>query len=290
MTILNSKRVKIFLAWLIALTVLLPSIVMGADINLPQGINAIAYVIKSERDGFWEKSLIVKFPERRRVLSTNDGFVDAMSVVNHSAHPELWKKVCHDMKTKEEVGGKVYSRIIKKRIAGEFGIRSEDIAKMATAVDMDNIAIKTKIHEPFTITALVTAGARTNALRTGLDEGRYIEGEESKGTVNILILTNTRLTDGAMARAIVTATEAKTAAFEDLKVPSSYTKNAQATGTGTDTVTVVSGTGGPKVTYTGGHSKIGELIGKAVYEATMKALEKQNGFEKPDIDVVSGAE
>ena len=84
-----------------------------------------------------------------------------------------------------------------------------------------------------------------------------------------------------MARAIITATEAKTAAFEDLKVPSTYTKDAQATGTGTDSVIVVSGTSGPLVTYSGGHSRIGDLMGKAVHKAVMEALEKQNGFKRP---------
>lgn len=259
---------------------LIPSFVMAGDIPLPQDLNAKASVIRSERDGLWEKSLIVKFPERRRVLSTNDGFVDGMAVVNHSAHPELWRKVCQEMRTKEEVGGKVYSRKIKEKVTERLGIRSEDIAQMATAADMDNLAVVTKTYKPFTVTALVTAGAKTNALRTGLDEGTHVEGEEPKGTVNILVLTNARLTDGAMARAIVTATEAKTAAFEDLNIPSSYTKNVQATGTGTDSVIVVSGTTGPRVTYTGGHSRIGELIGKAVYEAVVEALGKQNGFKK----------
>ncbi|MCL4536191.1 MAG: adenosylcobinamide amidohydrolase [Nitrospirae bacterium] len=274
---------------------LIPSVVMAGEIPLPQDLNAKASVIKSEKDGLWQKSLVVQFYEkggfhkgdnvpfvsqRRRVLSTNDGFVDAMAVVNHSAHPELWKNVCQEMKTKHEVGGKVYSRKIKERIAERLGVRNEDIAQMSTAADMDNLAVVTKTFKPFVVTVLVTAGAKTNALRTGLDEGTHIEGEEPKGTVNILILTNARLTDGATARAIVTATEAKTAAFEDLKVPSSYTKNVQATGTGTDSIIVVSGTTGPRVTYTGGHSRIGELIGKAVYEAVVEALGKQNGFKK----------
>lgn len=267
-----------FIAILIFL--LIPSFVQADEISLHDDLRAEASVVKSEKYGLWEKSLIVKFPERRRVLSTNDGFVDAMAVVNHSAHPELWKRVCKDMKTKEEVGGKVYSRKTKEKIAERLGIRSEDIALMATAADMDNLAVVTKEFKPFIVTALVTAGAKTNAIRTGVDEGTHIEGEEPKGTVNILILTNARLTDGAMARAFVTVTEAKTAAFEDLKVPSSYTKNVQATGTGTDSVIVVSGTTGPRVAYTGGHSRIGELIGKAVYEAVVEALGKQNGFKK----------
>jgi len=43
---------------------------------------------------------------------------------------------------------------------------------------------------------------------------------------------------------------------------------------------VVSGTSGPRVTYPGGHSRIGELMGKAVYEAVVEALGRQNGFKK----------
>jgi len=282
MAVLRKRKSLAFKSlFVVCLIFFMPILLQAGDgIPLPQDLSAKAFVIKAERDGLWEKSLIVQFPERRRVLSTNDGFMDAMAVVNHSAHPELWKRVCQEMKTKDEVGGKVYSRKIKEGIAERLGIRSEDIAQMATAADMDNLAVVTKTFKPFIVTALVTAGAKTNALRTGVDEGTHVEGEAPKGTVNILIITNARLTDGAMARAIVTATEAKTAAFEDLKVMSSYTKNVQATGTGTDSVIVVSGTTGPRVTYTGGHSRIGEVIGKAVYEAVIEALWKQNGFKK----------
>ena len=282
MVILRKRKSLAFKSLLVVCLIFFMPILLqaGESIPLPQDLSAKASVIKSERDGLWEKSLIVQFPERRRVISTNDGFIDAMAVVNHSAHPELWKRVCQEMKTGHEVGGKVYSRKIKESIAQNLGIRSEDVAQMATAADMDNLAVVTKTFKPFVVTALVTAGAKTNALRTGVDEGTHVEGEAPKGTVNILIITNARLSDGAMARAIVTATEAKTAAFEDLKVPSSYTKTVQATGTGTDSVIVLSGTTGPRVTYTGGHSRIGELIGKAVYEAVVDALGKQNGFKK----------
>ena len=129
-------------------------------------------------------------------------------------------------------------------------------------------------------------------MRTGDEEANYIEpdpaftgtvrGKPPKpGTVNILLLTNAKLTDGGLARAIVTVTEAKTAAFEDLRVPSTLHHELQATGTGTDSVIVVSGTSGPTVTYPGGHSLIGSMIGNAVHEAVMEALEKQNGFKPP---------
>ncbi|MDX9715099.1 MAG: adenosylcobinamide amidohydrolase [Dissulfurispiraceae bacterium] len=268
-----------------------PSLVSAVEIPLPEATAAKAFVIKSEKYGLWEKTLIVSFPEQRRILSTNEGLVDVMITANHSAHPSLWGKVCKEMKTDSEVGGKVYVRKIQEAIAKAEGIRNEDIAIMATAADMDNLAVVTKIYSPFVVTALVTAGARGNAIRTGVDEGTHIEpdpavdikGESSyqkPGTINILILTNARITDGGMARAIITATEAKTAALQDLHVQSTYTNNVQATGTGTDSMIVVSGTTGPRVTYPGGHSRIGELIGKAVYEAVVEALVKQNGFRK----------
>lgn len=263
----------------VLLLFLTPSMGLSKEIILTQNLNAKAFVIKGERDGLWEKSLVVHFPDKRRALSTSDGFVDAMAVVNHAAQPELWGKVCREMKTEKEIGGKVYLQKIKEKIAKRLETKSEDIAQVGTAANMDHLAVVTKETKPFIVTALVTAGAKTNALRTGIDEGLHIEGEEPKGTVIIFLLTNAKLTDGAMARALITITEAKTAAFEDLSVPSSYTKNVQATGTGTDSIIVVSGTAGPGVTYTGGHSKIGELIGKAVYEAVIEALGKQNGFK-----------
>ncbi len=270
------KLVKIIV---VILCLSIPFSAPALEITLPAELYADASVISSDVGGLWEKSLIVLFREKRAMLSTNEGLLKGRIAMNHAAHPDLFKKVCVEMKTQTEVGGKVYLRTIKERIAQRFGISSGEIAEMATAVDLKNLAVITKRYHPFIVTSLVTAGARSNALRAGFDEGTYIEGEKPKGTVNIIVLTNATLTDGAMARAIVTLTEAKTAAFEDLKIPSSFTKGVQATGTGTDSVIIVSGIGGPKVTYTGGHSKIGEMIGKAVYEGVLVALEKQNGFK-----------
>lgn len=233
---------------------------------------------------------MIRFPERRRLLSTKDGFVQVFAAVNHSAHPLLWARVSETMKRADEDGGKVYETKTVERLSRILHLQRGDLTLVGTGADMDNLAVVTKTFAPFYVTVLATAGAETNALRTGVDEGLYIEAEPGSGkrgkglpghgTVNIVILTNARLTDGAMARAVITGTEAKTAAFEDLRVPSSYTKGVQATGTGTDSLMVVSGTKGPKVTYTGGHSKIGELIGKAVYDAVVDALGKQNGFSK----------
>ena len=81
-----------------------------------------------------------------------------------------------------------------------------------------------------------------------------------------------------MARSIITATEAKSAALLDLDIRSSYSGlDYRATGTGTDNVIIVQGDG-PEALYTGGHTKIGELIAKAVHGAVTDAISRQNGL------------
>jgi len=270
---------------------LIPSFVAADEILLPQGLEARAAVLRFDQNGHWEKTLIVRFPQNRRILSTNDGVLNIKAVANHSAHPQLWNCIDETAKTGHKVGAKVYMQNIRKRTAHNCGLGIENLAMMGTSADMDNLAVVIKTHSPFVVTALVTAGAKGNAVRTGVDEGIYVEAHPSSGTpatskepkpgtINIILLTNARVTDGGMVRAVITATEAKTAALEDLHVPSTYTKNAQATGTGTDGMIIVSGLSDPLVTYPGGHSLIGGLIGKAVYEAVVEALGKQNGFKK----------
>lgn len=278
------KTAALLFAPILSLTI--PTAAQASEIALPGNLQAQAQVIRAERDGYWEKSLIVTFPEYRRTLSMFDGFVEARAALNHSAHPSLWAKVSKEFMNEDGCGGKVYVDHIHQKLADSLKLNKSELVRMATAADMDNLAVVTKEYGPLTVTVLATAGAKSNAIRTGVDEGRHIEGENAQqaqphGTINVMLLTNARLTDGAMARAIMTVTEGKTAALQDLKVPSTYTPSAQATGTGTDSVIVVSGITGPKASYAGGHSRLGELIGKAAYEAVVESLGKQNGFFLP---------
>jgi adenosylcobinamide amidohydrolase len=218
--------------------------------------------------------------------------VDVRAVVNLSAHPDRWMGGTAGKKHDHGQGALRYLDQTREQTALRLAVKSAEVAVVGTSADMDNRGVVTLAAEPFVVAALVTAGAKGNALRTGAEDAKYVEpdphsnkpaqGHAPKpGTVNILLLTNARLTDGALARTIVTVTEAKTAAFEDLRVPSSRRKELQATGTGTDSVIVVSGVSGPKVSYPGGHCLIGSLIGKAVHQAVMGALEKQNGVKRP---------
>jgi adenosylcobinamide amidohydrolase len=257
----------------LALLLALPVCALAVDLDLPAEIGATAQVDRSERDGLWEKTLVVRFAGERRALSTSDGPLTARAALNQAAHPLLWRKLGAD--------GKRYSEERRTATAARLQLPPAAVAEMSTAADMDNLAVVTRRHGPLTVTVLATAGAKSNAIRTGVDAGAYIEGEEPAGTINIMVLANIELSDAALARALITITEGKTAALEDLKVPSSYTRDVQATGTGTDSIIVVSGTAAPRATYTGGHSRIGELIGKATYAAVVEALGKQNGYFLP---------
>lgn len=254
--------------------------VQATELPLPKVLGASARILKTERDGLSEKSLIVQWNQSRHLISTTDGIINGRAAINHGADPKLWMKVAKELDSPQRCGGKVYEQQRKELIARQLGIRPEELTLVGTAADLDNLAVVTRQFGPFTVTALITGGVKGNAQRAGVDEGTNIEPQGSPaGTINIIVLTNARLTDGALARAIVTVTEAKTAALEDLRVPSSYTKGVQATGTGTDSVIVVSGATGPVATYTGGHSRIGDLIARAVHQGVLEALEKQNGLK-----------
>ena len=75
--------------------------------------------------------------------------------------------------------------------------------------------------------------------------------------------------------AFMSATEAKTVALNDLKIPSQYS-TGYATGTGTDGLCIFSSLESNNIlTNAGKHSKLGELIGQCVIESVKKAIKKQ---------------
>ena len=82
---------------------------------------------------------------------------------------------------------------------------------------MEKLAVCEKSYEDFHVCCIATE-ARNNALRTGVDVGGWVEKSASfqvaSGTINIVLLTNVVLTEGAMARAIMTATELKPPPFK----------------------------------------------------------------------------
>ena len=213
---------------------------------------------------FENKTLVIDFKEPLTVVSTLEGERNGIeSVGNHYLPPPSWG-ITHKSGIKSE----------RKRIYDILGKSGKNTSFLFTGADMDNLAVEKVRFKEMEVYALVTAGVRSNAMRMSEDEGKFYE----PGTINIIILPNMKLTLRAMTRAIICATEAKTAALQDLDVRSHYTPLVnQATGTGTDNIIVVQGTG-VQIKNTGGHSKMGELIAKAVYSGVKEAIYRQDGL------------
>jgi iron complex transport system ATP-binding protein len=123
------------------------------------------------------------------------------------------------------------------------------------------------------ISVLVTTGI-SNARRAGdpAEHRSFDPAEITAGTINIIVLTNTILTQAAQVEAVMAVTEAKTAVLQDLNVTSPVSGKT-ATGTGTDAVVVVSGSASPEIRYCGKHTLFGEMLALATMDALSSSLE-----------------
>lgn len=172
-----------------------------------------------------------------------------------------------------------------ERACAEAGVPPDATAMMGTAANMNYASVVSETDADVTVTAVVTAGVEGNATCAG-DPARWRETgagmqrvPEYAGTINTLLLIGAPLTDAALARAVVTMTEGKSAALHRLAVPSRQSSDL-ATGTGTDQYCVAAPVDGPVVlTSASSHVKLGELIGRAARDATIEALRWQNGLE-----------
>nr|WP_320012183.1 adenosylcobinamide amidohydrolase [uncultured Desulfobulbus sp.] len=210
------------------------------------------------------KSLVISFKRSQAILSTIDGNRDAVQAVGNTYVP-MHASLGHMAFGVDQV---------TDDIATNLGYTPQSYSGLMTGANMDNLSLQVQRDGDIEVVALVTAGVRGNAQRMSRDIGY----SRKHGTINIIILTNLKLAPEGMARAIITATEAKTAALLDLDIRSTpYPLDYRATGTGTDSMILVQGEG-PLVKYTGGHGKIGELIAKAVHAGVTEALSRQNGI------------
>ncbi len=177
----------------------------------------------------------------------------------------------------------------RKRICDRHGLPADTCATLGTAANMRNACIETRRFGDLGVTTVCTGGVEGNAGRVG-DPASVVETEEGferlpltdeppvAGTINMMIFISRPLIPGAMTRAVVTATEAKTAALQELCVNSRYSAGL-ATGTGTDQIAVASAlTDRKALTSAGKHAKLGELIGRSVKAAVKGTLGLQNNL------------
>ncbi len=221
-----------------------------------------------------EYSIVVKLPVGRRTLTTswlNGGYSEDLECIINNQIPR-------GVKNGEDLEGGDVSAYLSL-LASKLGFDPSKSSGMLTAANMNNVAIVSKGFRGLEVTAIVTGGVEINGGRVGDPSSYYQENGNHfpiNGTINTILVINADLPEYVMARVIMTATEAKTVALQELMVPSRYSQGI-ATGSGTDMIAVVSDMTSPlKLTDAGKHSKLGELIGKCVIEATKKALEKQS--------------
>ncbi len=219
-------------------------------------------------------SIVVKLPSGRSTLTTswlNGGYREDLECIINNQIPRRVKK------GEELEGGDVSAYL--SLLASKLGFDPLKSSGMLTAANMDNVAIVSKGFRGLEVTAIVTGGVEINGGRAGDPASYYQENGDHfpiNGTINTIIVINASLPEYVMSRVIMTATEAKTVALQELMVPSRYSPGI-ATGSGTDMIAVISDMTSPlKLTDAGKHSKLGEMIGKCVIEATKKALEKQS--------------
>jgi adenosylcobinamide amidohydrolase len=227
--------------------------------------------------------LVAEMSVPAQVISTsveNGGQADGLRfLLNHQSCEGAGHEMLH--RVLAEIGHTEYHR----RMCAEAGVPAAETALMGTAANMRYAAIASESDAGVTVTAAVTAGVQGNATCAG-DTARWREGEkgfervvEYAGTINTMLIVNRPLTRPALARAVLTMTEGKSAALQRLAVPSRQSPDL-ATGTGTDQYCLAAlHSGGAALTSASSHVKLGELIGRTVRTATLEALRWQNGLE-----------
>ncbi len=233
-----------------------------------------------------EKIIYINFLVRHRVISTcsvNGGLRDDLEgIANH----QLCEPLGHDRKGLEIIAESPADYL--KSVFDKHGISSEKRALLGTAANMNYAAVESQEYQGLKVVAMSTGGVKKNAGRVGDPANIYEQGgkfisakgevDEPRGTINTIIIINEELTHGAMVRSVVTASEAKAAALQELTVSSRYSSGL-ATGTGTDQVGIASRlTGEIPLTSAGKHTKLGELIGLTVKKSVKKTLALQDSL------------
>lgn len=224
-----------------------------------------------------DKRIVIRFAQPRKVLST--------SILNGGYREDLQAVFNYDCYTGHEADCNLRASTYEEHMRLEtqdLGFNPDTVTGMETAAQMENVAIKTIQYDSLTVTAIVTGGVEVNGGRVG-DPATYFQPIDKTmlpkpGTINIILVIDADLPPGILTRALVTCTEAKTAALQELMAGSNYS-HGLATGSGTDqTIVIANPATDLYLESAGKHSKLGELIGCTVKQAVKEALLKQTGL------------
>ena len=232
--------------------------------------NRLIFKTSTDDEIFYLKdTILINFGVQRNGMSTSELNSGTNDIYKHAFNQHLSQEKI-DYLVNHDVCEYLMNECKSLNIDSNFS------TGLITLAEMKNVSIVTKEFKNLEVTAITTAGVRTNASRAG-DESSYWQenGEFHFGTINIILLTNVCLEKSTLTEAFMTITEAKTVALNNLRIPSQYS-NGFATGTGTDGVAIFSNADSSDIlTNAGKHSKLGELIAKAVIESVTRSIGKQ---------------
>ena len=214
------------------------------------------------------KTLIVDLGGLRTVLSSAPragGVTRVRYILNHQVAANSIAKGDREKNARCADPARTLSQL-----ALSLGIRDPFVGLM-TAVSLADLVTVREAHDELWVEGFVTVGT-SNAVRAGepVVLGQRMDSQTQPGTINLILVTNARLPVSAMVGMVQVATEAKTAVLLKARVKS-WTGRSGATGTGTDAVVVVSGNG-PRQRYSGTHTVLGELVGRAIETAVTEGL------------------
>jgi adenosylcobinamide hydrolase len=237
--------------------------------------NKDAFILKTGSGiifSIFDDCIIGELPINCNTLTTsvlNGGYKENLEVVfNHQM----------DQKLIDELEDQPIPNYMYKK-AKNLGFNPEKVSGLLTAANINNYAVSKKSFKDLDVTAIVTGGVTCNAGTAG-DEASFYE-EDGKfitkiGTINTILIIEAHLDECTLTKAMMTAVEAKAAALQRLMIPSKYSTEI-ATGTGTDGIILISNMNSTnKLANASKHSKLGELIGTSIIEATQKALSNES--------------
>lgn len=219
-----------------------------------------------------ERTLVIRLGGRKRVLSSashGGGLSFASHILNHQI----------------EANGHIMGRYptparYLRILASRLGFSGETVGLM-TAVPMTQLVTARATAQALWVECFATVGV-TNAVRAGEWPLGWAQSRSNRpGTINLVLITNANLSIAAMVSAVQVVTEAKTGALRDHGVKSRGNQSL-ATGTGTDVVVIACASRGqgPPQQYSGTHTIIGALIGRAVARCVSRGLAKAEQWQK----------
>lgn len=154
---------------------------------------------------------------------------------------------------------------------GRSGYPPSATIGLLTAAKLTHASVVEAAGDQFNALCITTAGIG-NAARAGTE--RPVFSAYTTGTINTFVFIDGWLTEAAMVGALITATEAKTAALHDLGVRDPL-NGLFATGTTTDSVVIAASQSDRFEAchaYCGAATSIGNLLGSMVYESVHESV------------------